>query len=219
MLNYKHKGELMSEQQCFYYKDNSRKIVPHPDKDKQKKAKKILDNIYMTSVNKIPKLYKENWAEVKLYQPAGLVEKAQAIVLNVNDGAYDLRNKINDLTGKEWTKFTCSWFIFNALQSDLKEERAVTKDTQLHPATFSPTMISDFVKYFTKEGDTVLDPFAGIGSTLVACRRTKRIGYGIELNKKYFDIMEKRGWEIISPKPEIGKFRKLQVLAKVLLAS
>lgn len=192
MLNYIRKGELMSEQQCFYYKDNSRKIVPHPDKDKQKKAKNILDNIYMTSVNKIPKLYKDNWAEVKLYQPAGLVEKAQAIILNVNDGAYDLRNKINDLTGKEWTKFTCSWFIFNALQSDLQEERAVTKDTQAHPATFSPTMISDFVKYFTKEGDTVLDPFAGIGSTLVACRRTNRIGYGIELNKKYFDIILKR---------------------------
>ena len=41
----------------------------------------------------------------------------------------------------------------------------------------------------------------------------------LDIYKKYFDIMEKRGWEIISPKPEIGKFRKLQVLAKVLLAS
>ena len=41
----------------------------------------------------------------------------------------------------------------------------------------------------------------------------------LDIYNKYFDIMEKRGWEIISPKPEIGKFRKLQVLAKVLLAS
>ena len=40
------------------------------------------------------------------------------------------------MTGKEWTKFTCSWFIFNALPSDLKEEREVTIETESHPATF-----------------------------------------------------------------------------------
>ena len=164
----------MAEEQYFYYKDKSKKIIPDPDKNKHFLAKKILDEIFMTQKDLIPSIYKENWNRVKLYQPAGIVEKAQAILLNINDGAYDLRNKINNLTGKEWTKFTCSWFIFNALQSDLQEERAVTKETQAHPATFSPTMISDFINFFTKEGDIVLDPFAGIGSTLVACKRNNR---------------------------------------------
>ncbi len=182
----------MAEEQYFYYKDKSKKIIPDPDKNKHFLAKKILDEIFMTQKDLIPSIYKENWNRVKLYQPAGIVEKAQAILLNINDGAYDLRNKINNLTGKEWTKFTCSWFIFNALQSDLQEERAVTKETQAHPATFSPTMISDFINFFTKEGDIVLDPFAGIGSTLVACKRNNRVGYGIELNKKYFDIILQR---------------------------
>lgn len=102
------------------------------------------------------------------------------------------RNKLNDLTGKEWTLFTKSWILFNALHSDLKEERGVTKETAAHPATFSPTMISEFVKFFTKEGQTVLDPFAGIGSTLVACDRTGRKGIGIELNKKYAKIAKMR---------------------------
>ena len=73
------------------------------------------------------------------------------------------------MTGKEWTKFTCSWFVFNALASDLKEEKMLNHETEEHPATYSPTMVSEFIKYFTKEGDTVIDPFAGIGSTLVAC--------------------------------------------------
>lgn len=41
----------------------------------------------------------------------------------------------------------------------------------------------------------------------------------VDIYKKYFDMMEKRGWEIISPKPEVSKFYKLQALAKVLLAS
>lgn len=102
------------------------------------------------------------------------------------------KNKLNDLTGKEWILFSKSWFLFNALHSDLKEERAVTKETAAHPATFSPTMISEFIRFFTKEGQIVLDPFAGIGSTLVACDRTERKGIGIELNQKYAKIAKMR---------------------------
>lgn len=176
----------------FYYKNSSRRIEPFPDDAIQEQAKKRLEEILIEFKDSIPQVYLDNWEDVKLYQPAGKIEKAQAIMINVEDGAYDLRNKINDLTGKDWTKFTCSWFIFNALQSDLREECAVTNDTQAHPATYSPTMVSEFIKFFTKEGDTVLDPFSGIGSTLVACKRTGRIGYGIELNPKYFEIIGKR---------------------------
>lgn len=176
----------------FYYKNSSRKIEPYPEEEVQKKAEKKLDEILKQYKAIIPKFYIDNWNDVKLYHPSGNLEKAQAIMINIDDGAYDLRNKINDLTGKEWTKFTCSWFIFNALKSDLNEEKAVTKDTESHPATYSPTMVSEFIKFFTKEGDVVLDPFSGIGSTLVACKRTGRIGFGIELNRKYFEIIKKR---------------------------
>ena len=41
----------------------------------------------------------------------------------------------------------------------------------------------------------------------------------LDIYKRYFDIMNNRGWEIISPKPEISKFRKLQILLKILLTS
>ena len=95
------------------------------------------------------------------------------------------KNKLNDLSGKEWVKFLKSWFIFDALPSDLKEEAKISAKLKQHPATFSPTMVSDFIKFFTKSGMTVLDPFCGIGSTLVACDRTGRLGYGIELNKDF----------------------------------
>jgi len=104
----------------------------------------------------------------------------------------DPRNKLNDLSSKEWTKFLRSWFIFDALHSDLAEERTVTVECQQHPATFSPTMMSEFILFFTKETMNVLDPFLGIGSTLVACDRTNRIGYGIDINAKFVDISIKR---------------------------
>ncbi len=104
----------------------------------------------------------------------------------------DPRNKLNDLNGKEWIKFLKSWYVFDALKSDLDEEKAVTKNTKDHPATFSPTMISEFIKFFTKKNMVVLDPFVGIGTTLIACDRTNRKGIGVELNKKYVNIVKKR---------------------------
>jgi len=108
------------------------------------------------------------------------------------DPVYDSRNRLNDLNGKEWIKFLKSWFIFDALHADLKEEKRICTDTKQHPATFSPTMISDFINFFTKKGMKVLDPFVGIGSTLVACERTGRIGYGIELNPRFAEICKMR---------------------------
>jgi tRNA G10 N-methylase Trm11 len=74
----------------------------------------------------------------------------------------------------------------------LEEERAVTIDVVEHPATFSPTMISDYVRFFTKKDGIVLDPFVGIGSTLVACMRAGRKGIGIDISEKYVEIARKR---------------------------
>lgn len=175
----------------FYYKDK-KKVVPVLDLEKNEQAKKRLDQIFKKNKNQIPDYFLENWPSVALYNPNGNVENANAILINPEDGAYDLSNPLNHLTGKEWIKFTCSWFIFNALQKDLKEERQISQSTQDHPATFSPTMIEYFIRFFTKKGEAVLDPFCGIGSTLVACKRTGRVGYGIELNKKYYQISLKR---------------------------
>lgn len=101
-------------------------------------------------------------------------------------------NILNELKGDEWLKFTRSWYIFDALDSDLEEEKAIAIDSEEHPATFSPTMIADFVRFFTKRKEVVLDPFVGIGSTLVACMRSGRKGIGIDINKKFIEVTKKR---------------------------
>jgi DNA modification methylase len=74
----------------------------------------------------------------------------------------------------------------------LRAEKELDPKLEEHPATFSPTMISEFIKFFTKAKSTVLDPFCGIGSTLEACKRTNRKGFGIELNPKYYKLCLKR---------------------------
>ncbi len=91
----------------------------------------------------------------------------------------DPRNKLNDLLGVEWIQFTKSWFIEDGKRSE------ITKAIELHPASFPPPMIRNFIEFFTKEGEWVLDPFLGTGSTLVACDETGRNGVGIELYEKY----------------------------------
>ena len=176
----------------FYYKDNKRNIVPVEDEKKNEEAKIKIKEILEEHKQDLPKEFRKNIDKLKLYSPKGDIKRAHALILNVEDGAYDLKNKLNCMTGKEWTKFTCSWFIFNALPIDLKEEKSLNLNTEEHPATYSPTMVSKFIEYFTKEGDNVIDPFVGIGSTLVACKRTGRNGFGIELNPKYYEICKER---------------------------
>jgi DNA modification methylase len=89
-------------------------------------------------------------------------------------------NKLNDLDSKTWLKFQKSWFIHNPPPRK--------KGVLRHPAKFPETMAQEFIEFFTKKGQTVLDPMAGTGSTLVAALRCGRNSFGIELNPNYADI-------------------------------
>ena len=99
-------------------------------------------------------------------------------------GRYCIKNKMNELTGKEWIKFTKSWFILRSKRRN--------QEVLLHPAKFPESLVERYISFFTKEGETVLDPMAGIGTVNFVCENLGRIGYSIELEKKYFDIGKKR---------------------------
>lgn len=61
-----------------------------------------------------------------------------------------------------------------------------------HP-TVKPTELMEYlIKMISREGQTVLDPYMGSGSTGVACRNTGRAFIGIEKEEQYFRIAEKR---------------------------
>jgi len=59
-----------------------------------------------------------------------------------------------------------------------------------HCAVFPIELPTWFIKLFTKEGDVVLDPFAGVGTTLLAAYKLNRNFIGIEIVKEYCDIFE-----------------------------
>jgi DNA modification methylase len=97
---------------------------------------------------------------------------------------HDPRNRLNDLTNKEWLKLTKSvWYSRPGPRDELKSQ---------HPATFVESDIERVIELFTKSGQLVLDPFLGSGSTLIACAATGRRGIGIELVPQWVEIARRR---------------------------
>jgi site-specific DNA-methyltransferase (adenine-specific) len=62
----------------------------------------------------------------------------------------------------------------------------------LHPTVKPIKLMSYLVMLGSREGDLVLDPFVGSGSTLIACKLLKRDYIGIEINEEYYKIALKR---------------------------
>lgn len=97
-------------------------------------------------------------------------------------------NQLNDLGASEWIGETVSVWTqrgLGAKHPDAQIERE-------HPAPFSFTDVSRLIRFFTKKGDLVLDPFVGVGSTLKACAIEGRRGVGFELNAKYVKLARAR---------------------------
>jgi DNA modification methylase len=60
------------------------------------------------------------------------------------------------------------------------------ESTRAHPAPFPERLAYRLVRMFSFTGDTVLDPFMGLGTTLLAAAKCKRNGIGVEIDKSYF---------------------------------
>ncbi|MEA1976470.1 MAG: class I SAM-dependent methyltransferase [Chloroflexota bacterium] len=103
----------------------------------------------------------------------------------------EFRNRMNDLSPKDWIKFQKSWFSHNPPPR--------RKDVLRHPAKFPETLAQEFIEFFTKSGQMVFDPMVGTGSTLLACLRSGRNGIGLELNPAYAEI----GRELIDEEREL----------------
>ncbi|QPW61920.1 DNA methylase [Clostridium phage CWou-2020b] len=104
------------------------------------------------------------------------------------NGIVDPRNNLNDLTGKDWLPETKSFFYQKGLGANHPEAQI----EKLHPAPYSFQDIGHLVKFFTKAGMEVLDPFGGVGSTAKACEVNGRKCTSIELSPIWHDLSIKR---------------------------
>ncbi|MFU8868446.1 DNA methyltransferase [Natronococcus sp.] len=103
-------------------------------------------------------------------------------------GVYDERNRVNDLTGREWkyaTKSVIAEGYPPDVQHDLRSE---------HGGQKPPRLCAELIGRFSKAGDAVLDPFAGVGGTLLGASFCEHEGTGLreaigfERNERWIDL-------------------------------
>jgi len=101
----------------------------------------------------------------------------------VMKGQFHRKEKLNNLNGKTWTRYSIS--IWDIIKSP--EENKLK-----HPAMFPIELCKRLIEIYSKKGDTILDPFMGSGSTIVAAKDLERKGIGIEINPDFMKIAKKR---------------------------
>ena len=94
------------------------------------------------------------------------------------------RSPLNGLDVMRWMRFTKSWFVCNPPPR--------TKDQVRHPAKFPEALAHDFIEFFTARGETVLDPFAGVGSTVAAAGQLGRRALGVEICPEFAEQAQSR---------------------------
>jgi DNA modification methylase len=92
---------------------------------------------------------------------------------------------LNCLTGKEWLKSQIGIWEFNYEKRDVRDK---TK----HPATYPIALARKCIEVFTHQGELVLDPFVGAGTTLIAAQDCQRNAVGFDLKKEYVDLCYER---------------------------
>jgi DNA modification methylase len=95
-------------------------------------------------------------------------------------------NTLNELTGEEWLYFTKSvWGT--AYPSELGHNLR-----KQHGANKPPRLMARLIEFFTSSGELVLDPFAGVGGTLLgaAITRGPRCALGIEIEARWVEVYE-----------------------------
>jgi DNA modification methylase len=95
-------------------------------------------------------------------------------------------NALNELSGEEWLYFTKS-VLTTAYPSELGHAAR-----KAHGANKPPRLMARLIEFFTRTGELVLDPFAGVGGTLIgaAIARGPRRALGIELEPRWAAIYE-----------------------------
>ena len=92
---------------------------------------------------------------------------------------------LNCMTAKEWIKSQLGVWQFNYERRDVRDKKA-------HPATFPISLARRAIDLFTHEGELVLDPFVGSGTTLVAAQDADRNAVGFDLQESYVRLAAHR---------------------------
>jgi len=113
------------------------------------------------------------------------MKKVKKIEINYKKTCSCNDNHINCLSAKEWIRNQVAVW-------ELYYEGRDIRDKDVHPAVFPIALPKKCIELFTHKGELVLDPFLGIGTTLIAARDLERNAVGFDLKREYVTYAKNR---------------------------
>jgi tRNA G10 N-methylase Trm11 len=114
-----------------------------------------------------------------------LVGRSQKVIQTADQRRYHMDNKLNELSGKEWTYFLNS--VVNTKYSTSGKESYAHHIRKYHPSPKPPQLAREIIEFFTKKNEIVFDYFMGVGGTLLGASLAGRNAVGVDLNPEYVD--------------------------------
>lgn len=148
---------------------------------------------------KWPNRFRDAWERLLQFNKTKKFKMYQeAVMVPVGNWAKDRLKKLSDTdkmrdnskSGSGFGKNVSNWLNRDKTYPTNVLRLATECSNKNHSAAFPETLPSWFIKLFTKEGDTVLDPFMGSGTTIKVAQKMRRNSVGIEILPEYYEIVK-----------------------------
>jgi excisionase family DNA binding protein len=160
-------------------------------------SKEVIPSVKIGGVRRIIKndVWDSFFEKIKEEHTSNIVSEAESSYLVKREiEKEEKKSKLgfNNLTPTEWALLSKNVIneddILNPVWNDLSSPR--NKYQLEHGAVYPVKLVERLIKMYSAEGDTVFDPFLGIGSTIIAAHGLNRHAIGIELNTKFANIAQ-----------------------------
>ena len=148
----------------------------------------------LTAARQVGLTFKVTCTWAKTNAGMGSLYRQQTEFVHVfKNGGDDVRHVNNVQLGK-YGRFRSTLWTYAGVNTF---RRGRMEDLEAHPTVKPWALVADAIKDCTHLGDSVLDCFCGSGTTLIAAEKTRRVGYGIELDPVYVDVAVRR-WQALT---------------------
>ena len=139
-----------------------------------------------------------------------VIGSSKKVIQTPDNKKYHIDNKLNSLSGGEWTYFLNS--VLATRFSTSGEESYAHHIRKIHPSPKPPQLMRDIIKFFTKENALVLDYFMGVGGSLLGASLCNRRAIGIDLSGEYIQAYKEANEALNLQEQKTLKGDSLQIL-------
>jgi site-specific DNA-methyltransferase (adenine-specific) len=167
---------------------------------------------------KWPNRFRDSWERLLQFNKDKKFDMYQEeVMVPMGDWAKSRLKKLSDTdkrrdnskVGSGFGKNISNWIDRDKAYPSNVLHLATECNNKNHSAAFPEELPEWFIKLFTKQGDTVLDPFMGSGTTNFVAQRLKRNSIGIEIIEEYYDMVKEKiepvKLVLLDPKQKYGE--------------